>query len=254
MEANQPTNLPEQPTIWQLVVARPIEEIKSIIDYIEQNTERYLAQQHDADETIKRTHTHVMLVNYKYSKTALEKCLNKNGIIGSDNYGLMKKCVETKKDYDERILSRYILKGGKYARTTIRSRGYEDSYFGAIENEYVTNGQDNRDGGENENTRPARKRLIQYKLVQENPKEAKIRKNDFVNEVRKRLRERYPDAQRPPGDCDIMLAIREVANEYHEVIGEYKVLDYYDTIVMRDYQGRWLTQMLGLLEKRKPRV
>lgn len=257
MEANQPTNLPEQPTkpkVWQLIVARPIEEIKCIIDYVELNCERFLAQQHDADEEINRTHTHVSLVNFRYTKTSLENCLKKYGIEGSNNYGILRKCEETKKDYDERILARYILKGGKYARTTIRCRGYESDFIGTLEREYHTYGKDNQVRGTDENTGTTRKRLIQYKLVAENPEKRKIRKNDFVNEVRKRLRERFPDARNPPDDATIMLAISEVANEYAEVMGEYTALDYYDTIVMRDYKNRWLTQMLGLLEKRKPRV
>jgi len=107
----QPTNQPTTtPVIWQLVIHYEIKSLEFLWAYLQKHTEGYLASQHDADDEIPRTHTHVMLRNVKVSKQALTKFLNGNDIKGSANFGILTVYPKTKELYNEDRLGVYVLK------------------------------------------------------------------------------------------------------------------------------------------------
>lgn len=124
----QPTN-----QVWQLVVHRPMLELDFLVRYLEDNCTKFIGNQHDADEDVNRTHCHFMLVNLNVSDESLRKCLKKNGIFGSDNYGLLKKCFKKKTDYNEELLAVYVLKGA----TECTQRGYDHEQLTTFANAWV---------------------------------------------------------------------------------------------------------------------
>lgn len=87
----------------------------------------------------------------------------------------------------------------------------------------------------------------QYKLVCENPTQKKHRENDLV----KMMIDKCKDLKT---DREVMIQVMEVLNETKTVCGDYKTLDYFDTVMRRIYKGTSLERLMGLLEKRKPRL
>lgn len=239
----QPTNL-----VWQLVIHRPISELLWLEQYLKDKCDRYLGGEHTPDSGCNRIHCHYSLINYKHTKQALQKFLNSKGIIGSDNFGLLTVWNEgpnNKKPYDEHKLNQYITKGDD--KVELKFHGYTDDIIRNYRTNYNTDQENFRNQLQSKTVTK-----IQYKLKIENPKEAKIRKNDFLKELHKRIVEKYPDVIQRDED-NILEEIRLLHCEYHEVIGEYKSLDLYDTYIMRNHPRRWIDSMKGLLEKRKPR-
>lgn len=93
--------------------------------------------------------------------------------------------------------------------------------------------------------KPSPEGKVQYKLKSESPKEAKLRKNEFVKMCIQRMKERSViDSMK------ILDIIIEVAKEYNEVVGVYKILEYYDTIILREQPGKFKDMVAKVLEKR----
>lgn len=242
--------------VWQLVINHPYEETKVLHNYLSSKCDKWLCSEHEADDEINRTHVHYMLVNYKHSKVALTKEINKTWK-GSDNFGILTSRPKGEGPYAEYPLGKYV---GKGRDDGFDSRGSSYGYSREDITKFVKGYEGDREtsvsGSNDEKTfKTYKERVItriQYKLKAENPQQAKIRKSDFVKECISVLRERYPQKIYEPRD--VFIVIREKLNERCETIGDYKVLDYYDTINRMETPGRWVDNMLGLLEKRKPRV
>lgn len=86
----------------------------------------------------------------------------------------------------------------------------------------------------------------QYKLVCENPTQKKHRENDLVQMM-------IDKSKNLVTDRDVMIQVIDVLNETKTVCGDYKALDYFDTVIRRVHKGTSLNRLMGLLEKRKPR-
>lgn len=84
-----------------------------------------------------------------------------------------------------------------------------------------------------------RRELVQYKLKAENPREAKARQNDMMDEVLKRLHEL------PRYDTRVILeTIRQVVVvEHRTIVGRYKMRDYYDYVLLRNGDKRYMDKM-----------
>lgn len=81
--------------------------------------------------------------------------------------------------------------------------------------------------------------LTQYKLKTENPKEAKARQNDLIDQVIARLRERPGYTSR-----DVLETIRQVVVvEHRTIIGRYKMRDYYDYVALRTGNKAFMERM-----------
>lgn len=90
-----------------------------------------------------------------------------------------------------------------------------------------------------------RKEKIQSKLmyvVKETHKESKLRQNQMVDEIVKRLKD-------DSSDNAILLAIRQVVIiEQNTICGRYKIRDYYDTVKARLVSKEsWLSEMKGFV-------
>jgi len=92
-------------------------------------------------------------------------------------------------------------------------------------------------------TRARQSKLTSY-LVKETAKASKLRQNEMIDEIVKRLRvsqEQTPEV--------ILSLIRQVVIiENKTIIGRYKVRDYYDTIRSIANPGTWLSSMTMLIK------
>jgi len=89
----------------------------------------------------------------------------------------------------------------------------------------------------------------QYKLVCENPTQKKHRENDMV----KMMIDKVKPIQIKT-DENVMIEIVNVINETQTVCGDYKVVDYFDTVMRRTLPHTCVARCLGILEKRKLRL
>lgn len=80
------------------------------MDWLEANTDAYMACQHDADEDVETTHTHIQFTNLKLTDGALEKQRTRHNLGGSKSR-LLSRVVKTRELYDEHLLNVYIVKG-----------------------------------------------------------------------------------------------------------------------------------------------
>lgn len=81
--------------------------------------------------------------------------------------------------------------------------------------------------------------LTQYKLKTENPKEAKARQNELMDQVVQRLREKGTYTGR-----DVLETIRQVVVvEHRTVIGRYKMRDFYDYVMLRTDSQKFMDSM-----------
>lgn len=259
----KPTNQPDQPTVWQLVISHSYEDVKVLVPYLESKCERFVASEHEADEDISRTHVHFSLVNYKHSKVALTKEINKYWR-GSDNFGILTSRPEGKGAYSEYHLGKYVGKGREDA---FSNRGYAFGYTPGTVQEYVIGYNRDREAynsqeivEESDTTKRTTTRVIskiQYKLKVESPAQQKLRKNDQVKLIIQRMRERA-NAKGYPGLAylsagEVRDIIRELITEWQEVVGIYSAVELYDTVMMRTNPGRWNTMFDNILAKREPR-
>jgi len=88
----------------------------------------------------------------------------------------------------------------------------------------------------------------QYKLVCENPTQKKHRENDLVKLMIDRVK-----PLEIKSDENIMREVIAVLNETLTVCGDYKCVDYFDTVIRRTMPHISLERCLGILAKRKPR-
>lgn len=251
----QPTNPDNQPTVWQLVVSHPWGDARALTEYLNVKCDRWLASEHEADEEINRTHVHFSLVNYKHTKVSLTKEINKYWH-GSDNFGILTMRPKGAGRYDETLLAQYVSKGREDA---FSHRGYSYGYTPEQLGKFIDGYHGNQSivyskGALNQDDTNTKERVItkiQYKLKVESPAQQKVRKHDFVKMCIKTLKEKFPEKIYDPRD--VFIVIRQHLIELNWTVGNYTVMEYYDTINRIETPGRWIDEMMGLLEKRKPR-
>lgn len=88
----------------------------------------------------------------------------------------------------------------------------------------------------------------QYKLVCENPTQKKHRENDLIKMMMDKVR-----TLAVKNDANVMAEIISVINDTQTVCGDYKVVDYFDTVTRRLMPHNAIERCLGILQKRKPR-
>lgn len=259
---DQPTN---QPTVWQLVISHSYDDAKKINEYLSKKCDRFLCSEHEADDEINRTHVHYMLVNYKHTKVSLTKEINKYWQ-GSDNFGILTARPGTGDVYDETLLAQYISKGREDA---FYVRGYSSGFQLERLCDFVKNYSRDREtfktqrvyqnGVSQDGTnRGGVSAKIQYKLKVESPAQQKLRKNDHIKMIIKRMREFANEKGYPSIEYistpDVRDIIRKQITEWEDVVGIYTAIDYYDTVMMRTNPGVWNTMFDNILEKRKCRT
>ena len=214
-------------------ISRTYDSLVNLVPLLKAHTTKLVVYEHPEDEKVKRTHIHLLAWECNVStdtiKNWVKKLLDEKAFPRTDWT-----FKTTYKGQDEQIHPVDL------AFISYMSKGkYEPRFVNNVDNvgDYKNQWVDKK-------VAPVGKHLTQYKLVQENPAVAKKRKGDTVQAMIDRTTK---ESSRE----DIIKVIREVLNEQKEVIGIYKVLDYYDTIIMRTRPNDFMTTIYGLLDKRK---
>lgn len=97
------------PIVWHVMIHQPFVEVEQLL--LSEICEKFLFGQHDADENVNRTHTHVMLVNPKLSNEGIRRRILKAGFGGRGNYAIITSSGGN--SYTEEKLGIYILKGNR---------------------------------------------------------------------------------------------------------------------------------------------
>lgn len=94
--------------VWHVVIHATYDACRQVFEGL---SPAYLIGQHDADESINRTHVHAMLVNPTVGVEGIRKRINSHGHGGRGNYAILQRTESSRQPYDKDKLAVYILKG-----------------------------------------------------------------------------------------------------------------------------------------------
>lgn len=121
MESPSPTNQPT-PGVLQVVLHKSYEAVKAFAEWLKENTQQYIIGEHEADDKIRNTHCHILLLGLKVSREALRKQVIKYSPGQGQNFTSALTQKE-RKPYDVDNLAIYIIKGNV---NHVKSTTYDD--------------------------------------------------------------------------------------------------------------------------------
>lgn len=110
MESPSQPNQPTPVQVLQVVLKKPFEVIKAFAEWLKDNTQQYLIGEHQADESIKTTHCHILVEGLKVTRESLRKQVIKYSPGRGQNFTAAL-TEETRVPYERDFLGRYIIKG-----------------------------------------------------------------------------------------------------------------------------------------------
>lgn len=168
--------------------------------------------EHEADETVSRTHIHAYVENPKVSTDTMKNWVKKTLAVTA-----FPKTDWTFVGATDRGFITYLTKG---KLTPCSVKGISKEEIDTLKAAWVD--------------QPPAKGKIQYKLKIENPQEQKMRQAEMVAEIRRRIHTDAPaddmGYHNPRHVLNIIIAV--VVKQNNTVCGRYKIRDYYDTVMM----------------------
>lgn len=177
--------------------------------------EKVIIYQHNADTSVKRTHIHGLV----------EGCARKEDTVrnkffkGKFEYSMKTKANDT--------FIAYMSKGQ-----------YDPVYVKGYDLELIA--QRKKEGYSPTVTEV---KAIDGKLVRTVDEKGKKTKRELIEIMRSKYVEHMPDTE-------ILKMIRKVLVQNNEVIGMYKVLDFYDALLMYSDKSRWIEMMASKINSR----
>jgi len=194
-------------------ISRSYDELFDLVDSID--CDKIIVYEHTADETVSRTHCHIVIIGSKIKPDAIKTRYKKlYGNIEKTDWSF-KKCVE---DYLPTIT--YMSKGTLPPKLC---KGFDTDTVVELTQKWV-------------DPTTLKLTLKDGKLVKEVKEKAKKTKREMLELVRSHVE---PNAL----TRDILKVIRKVLMDNNEVIGQYKMMDYYDSFMMYDRKNEWLSAM-----------
>lgn len=200
------------------------DSVVKFVDKLSDHSEKLIIYEHDAS----RIHIHGLVTDCKVStdtlKNWIKNALNVTKFSKSDWSFI----TQTKQGdpVDDNFIT-YMSKGILQPRFV---KGYTDDVIEQFKS----------------NWKPITpKTKVQYVLKQENPHQAKLRQNDMIDEICRRV-----DSQKLVLAEDIVNCICEVVyRENKTVTGRYKIRDYYDMVMYRTNKSAFIHQIVNLCVK-----
>lgn len=197
-------------------VSRTFDEIKEWVENI--TCDNCIVFQHDADEEIARDHVHMLIMGSVCKPDALKARFKKL-------YGDIEKTdwsFKTANDEWEKYIT-YMTKG----RIPPSYCTFEPIYILNLQEKWV------------EPSKKSNVLLEDGKLVRNIDESGKKTKRQMLES----MRSRYTGTE---STREILRIIRKVLIDNNEIIGMYKVLDYYDSLLMYSDKENWM----GLMEQK----
>lgn len=203
-----------------LRVTRSYACLKSFFDKLSANCDKLVAYQHDESS---RVHVHALVVNCKPSTDTLKNWIRANaGKVEKTDWSFVQK--EVNENFITYMSKGVLAPSCCYGFTSDQIEGYKNAW----------------------ENRP--KLLKQQRLtfvVKETPEQRKMRQEDMIAEIVKR----YQELPHPYSKDLIQIIYKVVSIENRNVLGRFKLRDYYDTVMARVEHKDWLEAMNQLCKK-----
>lgn len=177
--------------------------------------------QHNADATVKRTHIHILL----------QECDRKYDTIRTKFMkGKFEYSMKQKQKDGRPVDDGYIAYMSKGQFDPVYVKGYDPELIAQRKKEGYS-------------PTVTEVKAIDGKLVRTVDEKAKKTKRELIEIMRSKYVEHMPDTE-------ILKMIRKVLTQNNEVIGMYKVLDFYDALLMYSDKTRWIEMMASKINSR----
>lgn len=193
-------------------VSYSFEEIKEWLNGIE--AEKLIVYEHEADEEVNRIHVHFYAENLSIGVDALKDRFKK--LYKPDMKSNALWCWKTANKDEMSNMVTYMSKG--------------------ILTPKLIKGEINATDIERWTLVYKAPTLVDGKFVREIKEGTKLTKREMLEQMRSKL-------SGTSGTRDILKAIRKVLMANNEVIGQYKMMDYFDSIYMYDRKEEWIEMM-----------
>lgn len=196
-------------------VSRAYDDVFDWVDGIK--ADKVAVYEHEADNEVKRTHIHMLLVNSDIKPDAMKNRYKKL-------YGDIDKTDWSFKSAAEGIADGFVTYMSKGKLAPKLTKGYTTEEIMKLTNEWK------------EPERKSTVKLENGKFVRSVDIVPKKSKSQMLEQMRSRLSDTSTTRER-------LIAIRKVLMENNEVIGQYKMMDYYDSLMMYYYKDDWMCSM-----------
>jgi len=203
------------------------EKDESFIKKLSDACEVLVVYEHQADDSVNRTHIHAYVENPTVSTDTMKNWVKKTLAV----------TAFPKTDWSfvgatDRGFITYISKG---KLTPCFVKGIAEAEIQTLRDAWVE--------------QPVKKGKIQYVLKAENPQERKMRQAEMIAEIRRRIHTDAPVDQLGYHNTENVLFIIKdvVVRQNQTVCGRYKIRDYYDTIMMLENSHVHNTSMINFL-------
>lgn len=214
---------------YAIRVTAPYDDLKAFCDQLVSCCSKVVVYEHNAS----RVHIHGLLIDCKVSTDTLKNYVKRS--LGVSTFPKsdwsFKTLHEGNPVGDDFII--YMSKGDLHPKFVY---GYTTEDIELYRSKWV-----------DRSDYVKKKTMTQYKLKYENPKESKIRQNEMMDMIRKRIREKGFTTPR-----QILEVIRDVVyRECRTIVGRYKIRDFYDVVTADVREEQWLDNMEKLISFRE---
>lgn len=206
------------------------ESIKEVIEKLKDHSSAIVVYEHVADNEVSRTHIHGLVVDCKVSTDTIKNWIRKiKGAVDKNDWSF-KTAAKSAEEQHGYIV--YMTKGVLEPKF---SYGYELDVL-----------------------LDAKQKWVDPSLPRVKAKDGKLIKDvDESKGISKRKILEAIIAEIGEMECDtrtILAAIRKVLIRHNCVIGQYKVIDYYDSYMMYANKDRWINTIASRIDKRDSHV
>lgn len=209
---------------WVCRISKPYAEIAEWIATLSTDSVVVVAYEHEADDEVKRTHTHVLVYGWELGPS--EKQTRKNHLTK-----LVGKIEKTDWSFKTEKIDPHFI--------TYMSKGkLEPNYYTRITKETI-------DAYKVKWIDPAKKKLklVNGKFIAEDKEDKKLTKWEMLQMMQSKIKEDTTMEQ-------TLEIIRGVLKKNNQVIGFYKIMDYYDSIMLYNKPETIMQMAKTTIEKR----
>jgi len=202
------------PFSWSARITKQYDDIHEWLDAVE--CEKIIVFEHPADDKVANTHIHALVINGKVEYESLKTRYRK--MYGAIDRSQWRFKSDVNDDYNRFIT--YMSKGKFVPKL---SKGFDPDSIVKLVSEWV-------------DPKTTTVKLENGKLVRDVKETVTKTKREMLELMRSRMSS--TDSTR-----DILRHIRKVLMDNNQVIGQYKMMDYYDSLMMYERESSWMYAM-----------
>jgi len=208
-------------------VSRTYDDLKEFIEKLADACEVLVVYEHQADDSVNRTHIHAYVEDPKVSTDTMKNWVKKALKVSS--------FLKTDWAFPEALDRGFITYLSKGHLDPLFVKGIEEEACRLMKSAWVD--------------QPQKKGKIQYILKAENPQERKMRQAEMIAEIRRRIHTDAPvDDLGYHNTQNVLHIITDVVvRQNQNVCGRYKIRDYYDTVMALENSHHHHTSMINFL-------